>query len=171
MAKSNGSFGGKVALVTGAGSGIGRAAALGFAREGANVVVADLSVEGNQETARMIEELGGQVLTVRCDVTQSGDVKAALDQAVEAFGRVDAAFNNAGVEQPITAVADLTEEWHRNIAINLGGVFLCTKHEIPLMLNEGSGAIVNSSSGAGVKGFAGQAAYTAAKHGVIGLTM
>ena len=171
MAEPNGSFAGKVAFVTGAGSGIGRAAALGFAREGANVVVADISGEGNQGTARMIEDLSGHALAVMCDVTQSEDVKAALDKAVEAFGRVDAAFNNAGVEQPVTATADLTEdEWHRMIAINLSGVFLCMKHEIPLMLNQGGGSIVNTSSGAGVKGFAGQAAYTAAKHGVIGLT-
>jgi NAD(P)-dependent dehydrogenase (short-subunit alcohol dehydrogenase family) len=171
MAETNRSFAGKVAFVTGAGSGIGRAAALAFAGEGASVVAADISEQGNQETARMIEELGGNVLAVRCDVSQSEGVKAALDQAVEAFGRVDAAFNNAGVEQPITATADLTEEeWHRNITINLTGVFLCMKHEIPLMLSQRGGAIVNTSSGAGVKGFAGQAAYTAAKHGVIGLT-
>jgi NAD(P)-dependent dehydrogenase (short-subunit alcohol dehydrogenase family) len=171
MVEPNGNFAGKVAFVTGAGSGIGRAAALAFAREGASVVVADVSEQGNQETARMIEDLGGKMLTVTCDVTKSADVKAALDQAVAAFGRVDAAFNNAGVEQPVTATADISEEeWHRNIAINLDGVFVCMKHEIPLMLRQGGGTIVNTSSGAGVKGFAGQAAYTAAKHGVIGLT-
>jgi len=134
-------------------------------------VVADVSEQGNQETARMIEESGGRTLAVRCDVTRVEDVKAALDKAVEAFGRLDFAFNNAGVEQAITATADLTEEeWDRIVGINLGGVFLCMKYEIPLMLKQGGGVIVNTSSGAGVKGFAGQAAYTAAKHGVVGLT-
>jgi NAD(P)-dependent dehydrogenase (short-subunit alcohol dehydrogenase family) len=170
-ANQNGSFAGKVAFVTGAANGIGRAAALAFARAGANTVVADVSEQGNQETARMIEESGGRTLAVRCDVTRVEDVKAALDKAVEAFGRLDFAFNNAGVEQAITATADLTEEeWDRIVGINLGGVFLCMKYEIPLMLKQGGGVIVNTSSGAGVKGFAGQAAYTAAKHGVVGLT-
>ncbi|TMD70925.1 MAG: SDR family oxidoreductase [Chloroflexi bacterium] len=170
-ANQNGSFAGKVAFVTGAANGIGRAAALAFARAGANTVVADVSEQGNQETARMIEESGGRTLAVRCDVTRVEDVKAALDKAVEAFGRLDFAFNNAGVEQAITATADLTEEeWDRIVGINLGGVFLCMKYEIPLMLKQGGGVIVNTSSGAGVKGFAGQAAYSAAKHGVVGLT-
>jgi NAD(P)-dependent dehydrogenase (short-subunit alcohol dehydrogenase family) len=167
----NGSFKGKGAFVTGAGSGIGRAAALAFAREGASVVIADVSEQSNQETARMIEELGARALAVRCDVTRAEDVKTALDKAVEAFGRLDFAFNNAGSEQAITGTADLTEEeWDRIIDINLRGVFLCMKCEIPLMLQHGGGAIVNTSSGAGVKGFKGQAAYAAAKHGVIGLT-
>ncbi|HSU30324.1 MAG TPA: SDR family oxidoreductase [Bryobacteraceae bacterium] len=167
----NGNFKGKVAFVTGAGSGIGRAAALAFAREGASVVVADVAEQSNQETARMIEELGARALAVRCDVTRAEDVKAALDKAVEAFGRLDFAFNNAGSEQPITATADLTEqEWDRIVNINLRGVFLCMKYEIPLMLRNGAGVVVNTSSGAGVKGFKGQAAYAAAKHGVIGLT-
>jgi NAD(P)-dependent dehydrogenase (short-subunit alcohol dehydrogenase family) len=99
------------------------------------------------------------------------DIEGALHKAMEAFGRLDFAFNNAGVEQPIIAASDITEEaWNRIIDINLRGVFLCMKYEIPLMLKQGGGAIVNTSSGAGVKGFAGQAAYTASKHGVIGLT-
>lgn len=167
----DGNFARKVAFVTGAGSGIGRAAALAFAREGASVAVADVSERGNQESARMIEEFGGRALAVTCDVTRTEDVKAALDKAVEAFGRLDFAFNNAGSEQPIMATADLTEqEWDRSVNINLRGVFLCMKHEIPLMLRNGGGVIVNTSSGAGVKGFKGQAAYAAAKHGVIGLT-
>ena len=173
MATTNryGTFAGKAAFVTGAATGIGRAAALAFAREGASVVVGDVSERGNQETARMIEELGGRALAVRCDVTRTEDVRAALNKAIEAFGRLDFAFNNAGVEQPITATADLTEEeWDRIVGINLRGVFLCMKYEIPLMLRQGGGAIVNASSGAGVKGFAGQAAYAAAKHGVVGLT-
>src|SRR5213596_2427377 len=165
------SFQNKVAFVTGGANGIGRATALAFAREGANVVVADVSEEGNQETSRMIEELGGRTLAVRCDVSRAEDVKAALDKAVEVFGRLDFAFNNAGVEQPITAAAEVTEEeWNRIIRINLSGVFLCMKHEIPLMLKQGGGAIVNTSSGAGIIGIKGSPAYTAAKHGVIGLT-
>jgi NAD(P)-dependent dehydrogenase (short-subunit alcohol dehydrogenase family) len=166
-----GKLAGKVAFVTGAANGIGRAAALAFAREGASVVVADISEQGNQETARMVEELGGRALAVRCDVTRVEDVKAALDKAVEAFGRLDVAFNNAGSEQPVTATADLTEdEWDRVVSINLRSVFLCMKYQVPLLLKHGGGSIVNTSSGAGVKGFAGQAAYSAAKHGVIGLT-
>ncbi len=170
----NGGYTGKVAFVTGAGTGIGRATALAFAREGASVVVADVSGQDNQETARMIEEAGGRALAVRCDVTRSEEVKIALTRAVERFGRLDVAFNNAGVEQASKAMADLTEEdeeeWDRIIAIDLRGVFLCMKYEIPLMLEQGSGAIVNTSSGAGVKAFGHGAAYAAAKHGVVGLT-
>jgi NAD(P)-dependent dehydrogenase (short-subunit alcohol dehydrogenase family) len=171
MPSENGSFAGKVAFVTGAANGIGRAAALAFAREGANVVAADVSEQSNQQTARMIEALGGRALAVRCDVTRSADVKAALDMTIETFGRLDFGFNNAGVEQPVTPAADLTEaEWDRILDIDLRGVFLCMKYEIPLMLKQGGGAIVNTSSGAGVKGIAGQAAYCAAKFGMIGLT-
>jgi NAD(P)-dependent dehydrogenase (short-subunit alcohol dehydrogenase family) len=119
----------------------------------------------------MIEEAGSKVLAVRCDVTRAEDVKAALDSTVETFGCLDFAFNNAGVEQPVTAAADLTEaEWDRIASVNLRGVFLCMKYQIPLMLKQGGGAIVNTSSGAGVKDIAGQAAYCAAKFGVIGLT-
>ena len=170
-ANQNGSYAGKVAFVTGAGSGIGRATALAFAREGASVVATDASDQGNQEMVRMIEELGGRTLALRCDVTRSEDVKAALDRTVETFGRLDVAFNNAGVEQEEAATAELAEEvWDRVIDIDLRGVFLCMKHEIALMLEQGGGAIVNTSSGAGVKGFPNGAAYVAAKHGVIGLT-
>jgi NAD(P)-dependent dehydrogenase (short-subunit alcohol dehydrogenase family) len=167
-----GTFAGKVAFVTGAASGIGRAAALAFAREGASVAVADATDQGNQETARMIEEQGGRALAVRCDVTRTDDVKTALDQTFAAFGRLDVAFNNAGVEPkqlaPTAEVDD--EEWNRIIDVDLRGVFLCMKHEIPLMLAHGGGAIVNTSSGAGIIGIKGNSAYTAAKHGVIGLT-
>ena len=168
----NCSYTGKVAFVTGGASGIGRAAALAFAREGASVVVADISEQGNQETARTIEELGGRAIAVRCDVTRSQDVKAALDKTVEAFGRLDFAFNNAGIEPRKAApTAEYEEEeWNRIIDINLRGVFLCMKHEIPLILKQGGGAIVNTSSGAGIIGIKGSPAYTAAKHGVIGLT-
>jgi NAD(P)-dependent dehydrogenase (short-subunit alcohol dehydrogenase family) len=171
MPRENGSFAGKVAFITGAANGIGRAAALAFAREGANVVVADISERGNQETSRMVEKLGARALAVRCDVTRAEDVEAVLDKVVESFGRLDFAFNNAGSEQAITATADLAaEEWDRIVRVNLRSVFVCMKYEIPLMLTQGNGVIVNTSSGAGVKGIAGQAAYCAAKHGVIGLT-
>jgi NAD(P)-dependent dehydrogenase (short-subunit alcohol dehydrogenase family) len=166
-------YSGKVAFVTGAASGIGRAAALAFARAGASVVVADLSEQGNRETARMVEEQGGRALAVRCDVTRAEEVKAALDTTAEAFGRLDFAFNNAGIEpkKPAATAEYEEDEWSRIIDINLRGVFLCMKHEIPLILKHGEGgAIVNTSSGAGIIGIKGSPAYTAAKHGVIGLT-
>src|SRR5437868_2107397 len=167
-----GQFPGKVAFVTGAANGIGRAAALAFAREGAGVVVADVSGLGNQETVRLIEEQGGRALAVRCDVSRAEDVKTALDKTVEAFGRLDFAFNNAGIEPRKPApTADYDEqEWNRIIDTDLRGVFLCMKYEIPLMLKQLGGAIVNTSSGAGIIGIKGSPAYTAAKHGVIGLT-
>jgi NAD(P)-dependent dehydrogenase (short-subunit alcohol dehydrogenase family) len=169
-ANGKGGFTGKVAFVTGAATGIGRAAALAFAREGASVVVADISETGNQETARMIEDLGAHALAVTCDVARNEDVRRAVN-ATHGFGRLDFAFNNAGVEYAIKPAADVTEEeWDRIIDIDLRGIFLCMKHEIPLMLEQGGGAIVNTSSGAGVKGFRGGAAYVAAKHGVVGLT-
>jgi NAD(P)-dependent dehydrogenase (short-subunit alcohol dehydrogenase family) len=164
-------YAGKVAFVTGAANGIGRATALAFAREGARVVLADVSERGNEETARMLGALGAEALAVRCDVTSSEDVRRALQKTVDAFGRIDAAFNNAGVEQALAKAADLTEdEWDRIVRVNLRSVFLCMKYEIELMLGQGGGAIVNTSSGAGVVAVRGQAAYTAAKHGVVGLT-
>jgi NAD(P)-dependent dehydrogenase (short-subunit alcohol dehydrogenase family) len=168
----DGSFAGKVALVTGAANGIGRATALAFAREGASVTAADVSEQGNKETARMIEELGGRALAVCCDVTRAEDVKGALDKTIEAFGRLDVAFNNAGVEQSrLVPTAELDEEeWDRIVNIDLRSVFLCMKYEIPLILKQGGGAIVNTSSGAGIIGIKGNPAYTAAKHGVIGIT-
>src|SRR3954451_528325 len=125
MPNGNGSFAGKVAFVTGAGNGIGRAAALAFAREGASVVAADLSEQGNQETVRIIEEAGGPALAVRCDVSGENDVKSALEKTIGTFARLDFAFNNAGIEQPVTSMADLTEQqWDRIINVNLRGVFL-----------------------------------------------
>ena len=164
-------FAGKVAFVTGAGNGIGRAAALAFARAGASVTVADVSEQDNRETARMIEEIGGRALALKCDVSRNDEVRRALDETAKTFGRLDFAFNNAGIEYTIQPAAEVTEEeWDRIIDIDLRGVFLCMKHEIPLMLRQGGGAIVNTSSGAGVKGFKGGAAYVAAKHGVVGMT-
>jgi NAD(P)-dependent dehydrogenase (short-subunit alcohol dehydrogenase family) len=169
---SDGIFAGRVAFVTGGASGIGRAAALGFAQAGANVVVADLAEEANQQTASLIEQGGGGAIATRCDVTQPMDVQATLKKTVDIFGRLDFAFNNAGIEQetkqPAAEISE--EEWDRIIAVNLRGVFLCLKHEIPLMLEQGGGAIVNTSSGAGVKGFSKGVAYAASKFGVVGLS-
>ena len=163
-------FTGKVAFVTGAGSGIGRATALAFAAEGASVAVAGIPDGDVRETARLIEQDGGRALALVCDVTREADVQAALAQTVQAFGRLDLAFNNAGVEPSRTPLADLTtQEWTRIIDTDLTGVFLCMKHEIPHMRAMG-GAIVNTSSGAGVIGIPEQAGYAAAKWGVIGLT-
>ena len=164
-------FTGKVAFVTGATSGIGRATALAFAKAGAAVTVADVSEEGNLETARLIEEAGGRALSLRCDVSNSEDVKAALDRTIQTFGKLDFAFNNAGIEQPVAPMSEIEDEdFDRLVAINLRGMFLCLKHQVPLLLRNGGGAIVNTSSGAGVNGIAGQAAYAATKHAVIGMT-
>jgi NAD(P)-dependent dehydrogenase (short-subunit alcohol dehydrogenase family) len=119
---------------------------MAFARHGAQVVVADIDQQDSQGTARMIQDLGGQALAVNCDVTRGADVQAALTQTVEAFGRLDYAFNNAGAEQQPKPTADISEEeWDRIIAINLRGVFLSMKYEIPLLLQHGGGAIVNTS--------------------------
>ena len=167
----NGGFEGKVAFVTGGSSGMGRTTALAFAEAGASVLVADINEKANQETVELIEKAGGRAVAASCNVTSESDIKAAVDLAVEEFGRLDFAFNNAGIEQPLAATADITaDDWDRVVAINLRGVFLCMKYQIPVMLRGGGGAIVNTSSGAGVMGIAGQAAYTASKHGVIGLT-
>ena len=172
MTNKDKAFAGRAAFITGGASGIGRATALAFARVGASVAVADVSEKGNQETARLIEEESGRALAVKCDVSRSDDVQTALNKTIEAFGRLDFAFNNAGIEprKPAPTADYDEEEWNRIIDIDLRGVFLCMKHEIPLILKQGGGAIVNTSSGAGVIGIKGSPAYTAAKHGVIGLT-
>jgi len=160
MPDQNGDLARKVAFVTGAASGIGRITAVAFAQRGASVGVADIDQQRNHETASMITEVGGQAIAVRCDVTRGEDVQAALHQTVEAFGRLDYAFNNAGAEQQPKPTAEITEEeWDRIITINLRSVFLCLKYEIPLLLQHGGGAIVNTSSGAGVKVFGRGAAY------------
>lgn len=162
---------GKVALVTGGGSGIGQATALIFAREGAKVVVADITVEGGEETIRKIQTAGGQATFVKTDVSKATEVEALVNKTVETYGRLDCAFNNAGVEGGVKITTDCTEEdFDRTIAINLTGVWLCMKYEIQHMLSQGGGAIVNTSSAAGLVGFAGLPDYVASKHAVVGLT-
>jgi NAD(P)-dependent dehydrogenase (short-subunit alcohol dehydrogenase family) len=165
-------FSGKVALVTGAASGIGRATVLLFAREGASVVVSNVAVEGGEETVSLVEGEGGRATFVKADVSDAAEVEALIRRTVEAYGRLDYAFNNAGIEGPMaTNTADHSDEdWGRVIGINLKGVWLCMKHEIPRMLEHRGGSIVNNSSVAGLVGFAGSSAYAASKHGIVGLT-
>ena len=161
----------KVALVTGASSGIGRATALVFAREGAQVVVADLNVVGGQETVQLVKAAGGEAVFVETDVAQAASVEAMVQTALDTYGRLDCAHNNAGVEGVLSRTAEQTEQdWEPVIRINLKGVWLCMKYELPHMVQRGSGAIVNTASGAGLIGVKRMAAYVASKHGVIGLT-
>lgn len=162
---------GKVALVTGGASGIGRAAARALAREGAAVVVADINVAGGEETIRTIKAGGGQALFARADVSKAADVESLVAVAIRAFGGLDCAFNNAGIGGALSRVPDKTEdEWDAVFNVNLKGVWLCMKYEIPAMLERGGGAIVNMASLAGLNGFALGSAYCASKHGVVGLT-
>lgn len=162
---------GRVALVTGAGTGIGRASALAFAREGARVLVADVAEDAGAETAALVEKNGGEAAFVRTDVTSTHDVAAMVSEAIRRFGRLDFAHNNAGMSGVPAGIIDCPEAaWDATLALNLKAVFMCMKHEIPAMLEAGGGAIVNTSSGAGLKGFPALPAYVASKHGVIGLT-
>jgi len=162
---------GKIALVTGGGSGIGRASSLMFAREGAKVVVADVVVDGGEETIGMIKKAGGEAIFVKVDVSKAAEVEAMVNKAVEAYGRLDCTFNNAGIEGAMASTVEYTEEdWDRVININLKGVWLCMKYEIAQMLKQGGGAIVNTASVLGLVGMAELPAYVASKHGVAGLT-
>jgi NAD(P)-dependent dehydrogenase (short-subunit alcohol dehydrogenase family) len=166
-----GMFEGKVALVTGAGGGLGAASALAFAQEGARVVVADVNVTGGRQTVQTIEKAGGKAIFVKADVSNEADVKALVAKTIESYGRLDCAHNNAGVEHAPAPLTELTEEsWDRTLKVNLKGVWLCLKYEIPQMVKNGGGAIVNTSSVAGLHGTRQHGAYGASKWGVISLT-
>jgi NAD(P)-dependent dehydrogenase (short-subunit alcohol dehydrogenase family) len=158
-------------LVSGAASGIGRAAAIAFAAEGGRVAVVDRSEADGRKTVATIEEAGGEAIFIRADVSRAADCRAMVEAAIKAHGGLDVAFNNAGIERHGYATADVEEAaWNEVVAVNLTGVFLAMKHEIPALLASGGGAIVNTSSVGGLVGNPGLAAYCAAKFGVIGLT-
>jgi NAD(P)-dependent dehydrogenase (short-subunit alcohol dehydrogenase family) len=167
---------GKSALITGGGGGIGRATALAFAREGARVAVADVVEEVARETVAQVNAAGGQAISLSGDVSRDADVRAMIDAVVGTYGRLDCAFNNAGIAGwHVDAILKKTAEWSeeafdRMIAVNLKGVWLCMRHELPQMQTQGGGAIVNTGSIAGLVGLPNSSAYVAAKHGVVGLT-
>src|SRR5882724_3753819 len=164
-------FTGKVALITGGGNGIGRATSAAFARQGAKVVVVDRDGAGAEATAGIIRQNGGDAIAVTADVTRSEDVKAYVRTAIETFGRIDCFFNNAGIEGKVAATADYDEAvFDQVIGVNVKGVFLGLRHVLPEMIRQGSGAVVNTASVAGLVGTPGMPAYVASKHAVIGLT-
>lgn len=164
-------FENKVVIVTGASSGIGRATALAFAKEGAKVVVSDVNEKDGLATLEEIKKNQGEAHFIKCDVSSEADIKNLVDKTVEKFGKLDCAYNNAGIEgAPCTTTECSTDNWDRTININLKGVWLCMKYQIPAMLKNGKGSIVNCSSIAGLVGFEAIPAYVASKHGVIGLT-
>jgi NAD(P)-dependent dehydrogenase (short-subunit alcohol dehydrogenase family) len=167
----SGRFSKKVALVTGAASGIGRASAVAFAREGAAVAVVDVAEAGAKETVALIKKAEGTARFFQCDVSSGSEVQKLVRDVVAEFGRLDFAHNNAGIEGKQATTVECTEEiWERTIAVNLKGVWLCMKYEIPQMLKQGGGAIVNTASVAGLVGFVGLPAYSASKGGVVQLT-
>ena len=167
---------GKSTLITGGGGGIGRATALTFAREGARIAVADLTAEAARETVALVNAAGGQAISLSGDMSRDADVRAMIEAVVGAYGRLDCAFNNAGIAGwQVDAAGKKTAEWSeeafdRMIAVNLKGVWLCMRHELPQMQAQGGGAIVNTASIAGLVGLPSSSAYVAAKHAVIGLT-
>ena len=160
-----------VAVITGAASGIGRATALLFAERGVRVVAADLNTADGVVTEKLIREAGGEATFVTCDVANEDDVRALVRTATATYGGLDYAVNNAGIDGDLAPLAEQpTDSWHRVIEVNLSGVFYGLKHQIPAMIARGGGSIVNISSTAGVRGYPGLAPYSAAKHGVNGLT-
>jgi NAD(P)-dependent dehydrogenase (short-subunit alcohol dehydrogenase family) len=162
---------GKVALVTGGGSGIGRATSIRLAREGAKVMIADYVPAGAEQTVKMIKEAGGEASCTAADVAVTSEVEAMIKKTLDTYGRLDCAYNNAGIEGAMGDTITCTEEnFDRVVAIDLKAVWLCMKYEIPQMLKQGGGSIVNTASIAGLVGFNGIPAYVAAKHGVVGLT-
>lgn len=164
-------FSGKVAIVTGGSFGIGRATAVAFANRGAKVVVADWVEDKEQETLKLVKAAGSEALFIKCNVSDSSDVKAMVDKTIATFGRLDFAFNNAGIEGANATTHECTEEnWDKTINVNLKGIWLCMKNEIPYMLKQAKGAIVNCASVAGLIGLPGLPAYVVSKHGVVGLT-
>jgi len=165
-----GAMHGKVALVTGAGSGIGRASARAFAAAGARVVVSDISPRGGEETVQLIHAAAGKAVFIRADISRASEVAALIGDTVAQYDHLDYAHNNAGIVALGDTVNCTEEDWDRVIAVNLKGVWLCLKHEIPQMLAQGSGAIVNTASIAGLTGMSGAVAYGASKYGVISLT-
>ena len=166
-----GMLNGKVALVTGGGSGIGRATAIAFARDGAKVTVADIAVDGGLETVRLINDSGGEALFVECEVSRAAEVAALVAGTVEAFGSLDCAFNNAGIGGPRVPIHEVSEkDWDLVTSVDMKGVWLCMKYEIKQMLDQGNGAIVNTASIAGLKGLPTASAYGAAKFAVVGMT-
>lgn len=164
-------FNNKVALVTGGAGGIGRAAALAFARAGASVVVADRDTDAGPQTVALLQAMGGQALFVPTDVTQAGQVETMVARTVAAYGRLDCAFNNAGIEEEHMRLADCSEDtFDRIMGVNVKGVWLCLKYQLAQMLRQGGGAIVNTASVAALVGAPKMAAYSASKHAVLGLT-
>ncbi len=164
-------FDGKAAVITGGASGIGRATALLYAQEGANVVISDVDEVGGNETVQLARQAGANAIFVRADVARPENCQQLISSALEQYGRLNIAFNNAGIGGESNPVADYSSAgWEKVISINLSGVFYCMKYEIPAMLKTGTGAIVNMSSILGQVGFAKSPAYAAAKHGVVGLT-